>query len=153
VNPRRPAVRDEVLFTLVLIDAVLLATLELLFLPLRVRDLTDVGPDWLTDQSVPISILVALVTGPLLVIAAAGVTRRPMTASAPLLVWLLAMLAVGAFGPGGDVLLLNDWRSVVLLAAGTLPGAMVLGRILGRAIRDQLGSGDPRVSHRSRRPV
>jgi len=33
-------------------------------------------------------------------------------------------------GPGGDVLLPADWRSLVLLSGGMFPGAVALGRSL-----------------------
>jgi len=33
-------------------------------------------------------------------------------------------------GPGGDVLLPADWRSLVLLSGGMFPGAVALGRAL-----------------------
>lgn len=143
MTPGAPTRWDRLLLALVLLDAVVLAALELLFLPLRVRDLTDGAPEWSAGWPVPLSILAAAISGPLLVAAASRLTHRPIAAASPLLVWMLAALVIGAFGPGGDVLLLNDWRSVALLAAGTLPGALVLGRMVGTAISAQTGkTGD-----------
>lgn len=140
MRPGAPTRWDRALLALVLLDAVVLAALELLFLPLRVRDLTDGAPAWSADWPVPLSILAAAISGPLLVVAVSRLTHRPIAAASPLLVWMLAALVIGAFGPGGDVLLLNDWRSVVLLAAGTLPGALVLGRMVGTALSAQTGA-------------
>jgi hypothetical protein len=44
--------------------------------------------------------------------------------------WVLGVLVLGMAGPGGDILLPADWRSLVLLGAGMFPGAVALGRSL-----------------------
>lgn len=103
-------------------DAVLLAVMELLYLPLRVGGV-----------SLPVTILLAAVTTPWLVRSAARLGGAAPVAAAPLVVWVVAMLVFGLGGPGGDVLLPADWRSLVLLAAGIFPGAVALGRALGGA--------------------
>jgi hypothetical protein len=54
-------------------------------------------------------------------------------AAVPLLVWLLVIGVLGVGGPGGDVLLAVDWRSGLLLAAGTVPAAVALGRALAHS--------------------
>jgi hypothetical protein len=102
-----------------LVDALLLAAVELLYLPLRI------GP-----VPVPITILLAAVTTPWLVRSAARLGGGGVVAAAPLVTWVLGVLVLGMAGPGGDVLLPVHWRSVVLLGAGMFPGAVALGRSL-----------------------
>jgi hypothetical protein len=118
--------RDWLLFVVLLVDAVVLAILELFFLPLRLGVI-----------EFPVTALLAAVTMPWLVARAADVSRRAMVAGAPLWVWLLAVAVIGVAGPGGDAVLLADWRSVLLLAAGVLPAGVVLGRVAARAGADR----------------
>lgn len=120
---------DRLLVGVLAADAALLAVLELFYLPLRLDGL--VLPR-LQDAPAPVSVLVALVTTPLLVLTAAKLTSRRL-AMVPLLVWLLTLLVVGVQGPGGDVVLLADWRTLLLVAAGALPGAFALGGSLARS--------------------
>ncbi len=109
-----------VLVVLVLmVDAAVLAALELLYLPLHVGGVPF-----------PVTILVAAVTTPWLVRAAARTGGWGGVAAAPLVTWVLCVLGFGVAGPGGDVLLPVDWRSFVLLASGMFPGAVALGRSL-----------------------
>jgi hypothetical protein len=100
--------------------AVMLAVLELLYLPAYVGA-------W----PAPVSVLVAGLTTPWLVHLAASVSRRPLVVGAPLVAWLVTVFVVGTMGPGGDVLLpVNPrslWRSLLLLIAGVIPAAVVLG--------------------------
>jgi hypothetical protein len=115
---------------LLLIDAVLLALLELFFLPLRLdgRVLPALG-----DTVAPVTVLLAVATTPWLVRQAAR-TVRPSLAFAPLLAWVVTLLLFGFYEPGqyGAIVLIPDWRGVLLLAGGALPAAVVLGRALGR---------------------
>jgi len=99
----------------------MLAAVELLFLPLRI----GVVP-------FPITILLAAVSTPWLVRNAAALSGSRAAAAVPLVAWVVALLAFGIGGPGGDVLLPADWRSMVLLAAGIFPGAVQLGRALAK---------------------
>jgi len=116
--------RDRLLYALILFDSVLLAVLELLFLPLRFDGylLPDLG-----GFPLPVTALVAAFTMPWLVSTASRLTDRMSAAVAPLLVWLLSLGVFGLAGPGGDLVLIEDWRSLLLLAAGALPSAIVLG--------------------------
>ncbi|NIJ10738.1 hypothetical protein FHU38_001082 [Saccharomonospora amisosensis] len=120
---------DRLLIAVLAVDAALLAVLELFYLPLRLDGLLLPR---LQDAPVPVSAVVAAVTTPLLVVVAAKLTSR-RTATVPLLVWLLTLLVLGVLGPGGDVVLLADWRTLLLLAAGALPGALALGGALAPA--------------------
>lgn len=146
----QPSVRgvvDAVLFPLLVVDAMLLALLEVFFLPLRLDGslLPDVGA-----LPAPVVIVVAALTTPLLVSQTARWSARMGMArgiaSLPLVVWALTVIAVGFLGPGGDQVLVADWRSLLLLAGGALPAAFVLGRALGRGRQptegDTGGAGD-----------
>ncbi|MGH3979407.1 MAG: hypothetical protein ACRDRZ_10480 [Pseudonocardiaceae bacterium] len=101
------------------LDAVLLAAVELLFLPLR-----------LGGVAFPVTILLAALTTPWLVRTAASLGGGGLAAGAPLAAWVATLLLFGTAGPGGDVLLPADWRSLVLLGAGMFPAAVALGRAL-----------------------
>ncbi|MDQ3760374.1 MAG: hypothetical protein M3460_01310 [Actinomycetota bacterium] len=103
-------------------DAVALAAVELLYLPLRV----GVVP-------FPITILLAAVSTPWLVRSAAELGGPRWVAAVPLVAWVLALGVLGIGGPGGDVLLPADWRSALLLGCGLFPAAVVLGRARARS--------------------
>jgi hypothetical protein len=112
-----------------LVETVVLAVLELFFLPLRFDgELLPKFHDW----PFPITILVAVVTTPLLVMAASRFSNTMMGAGSPLFVWLTTLVVLGLFGPGGDMLLPNDWRSLMLLAGGALPGAIAVGAVMAK---------------------
>lgn len=125
---------DAVILPMLLVDTMLLALLELFFLPLRFDGtlLPDLG-----GSPAPVMIVVAGLTTPLLVSQTARWSARMDMprgfASLPLLLWVLTVIVVGALGPGKDKVLVADWRALALIAAGTLPSAFVLGRALGRA--------------------
>ncbi|MCK2237190.1 MULTISPECIES: hypothetical protein [unclassified Crossiella] len=117
---------NPVVLVVLILDAVLLAWLELLFLPLRVWDFWPDVPrayNW----PLPVTILIAAVTTPWLVLAAARCSSRMIVVALPFLAWLGAVVVFGVAGPGGDVLLTDDWRSLVLLSVGSLAGAAALG--------------------------
>ena len=135
---RRTDIVDQLLLTLLLINAVLLAILELFFAPLRLDGTLLPLAGW---YPLPISLLLAAVTTPWLVSQTARLAARMGApagfAALPLALWLLTMLVLGLTGPGGDMVLLQDWRGIGLLAAGLAPGALVLGARLGRkAVRN-----------------
>lgn len=108
------------------VDAVILALVELLFLPLRLP--VDQG-----GRVVPVSILVAAVTTPLMVATAARLSPRMAVAGAPLAAWMLTIFTLGLVGPGGDVMLPGNARALLLIAAGVLPCGVVLGRMAATA--------------------
>jgi len=114
-----PAVVEVAL--LVVLSA-LVAVLEVLYLPVH-----------LGAVAVPLGALAAAVTNPVLVLAAGEGTTRTAVAGAPLAGWVLTVLLLTFGGPGGDVLVPNDWRALVLLALGVVPAALVLGGHLGRS--------------------
>ncbi|WP_020670491.1 hypothetical protein [Amycolatopsis nigrescens] len=116
------------LFAVLLLDTVLLALLEMFFLPLRLDGvlLPKAG-----DIPMPLTVLVAVFTTPLLVKQAAKLVH-PRASFAVLGAWILTLLVVGVFGPAGDQVLAEDWRTLLLLAGGAFPAAMVLGGSLAR---------------------
>ncbi|MGH3433947.1 MAG: hypothetical protein ACRDQB_14040 [Thermocrispum sp.] len=129
---------DQVLLTLLLVNAVLLATVELFFAPLRLDGSLLPMADW---TPVPVSLLLAAVTTPWLVSQTARLAAKMAApswlAGVPLVLWVLTVVVLGLTGPGGDLVLPQDWRGVGLLAAGVVPGALVLGMRLGRVTRER----------------
>ena len=126
---------DRLALVGIAVAAFVLAVLELFFLPLRLDGTLLPRVD---DLPFPIAVVVAVVTTPLLVLAAARHAHRTLAALSPLLVWVGTLLLFGLFGPGGDVVLLNDWRTLVLFAGGALPGAIAVGAHMGKVA----GAGD-----------
>jgi hypothetical protein len=125
-------VRSWLMLVVLVLDAVVLAVLELIFLPLRFDGY--LLPDVLGGVSVPVSALVAALTTPWLVSVAGKISPRMAVASAPLLGWIVAVAVFGMFGPGGDLVLVSDWRSLLLFACGALPSALVLGKVLATTL-------------------
>ena len=120
---------QRLLLLLLAFDTVLLAVLELFFLPLRIGAVP-----------VPVTVLVGAVTTPWLVSTTAKLVR-PGLSWVPLAVWVVVVFGFGLLGPGGDLVLIQDWRALVLLGASALPGALVLGGGLGRAAGRRPGRG------------
>ncbi len=112
----------RIILVVLVFDAIALATVELLYLPLRVGAIPF-----------PITILLAVVTTPWLVCSSAELGGPRVLAAVPLVMWLLVLGVLGVGGPGGDVLLAADWRSGLLLAGGTIPAAVALGRVMARS--------------------
>ncbi len=125
----RLTLEQGLLLALLAVDTVLLALLELFFLPLRI----GVVP-------VPVTVLVGAVTTPWLVWTTAKLVR-PALSWVPLALWVLVVFGVGLLGPGGDLVLIQDWRALLLLGASALPGAMVLGGAPRRAVGRGAGRG------------
>lgn len=113
---------DRVVFGFLLLDSVLLAIIELLYLP-----------SYIGSVQFPVTALVAGVTTPLLVSEAGRLSPHRLIAGAPLVLWFVTLFVFGVLGPGGDVLLMgNDWRTLLLIGAGTLPSGMMMGIVLAR---------------------
>lgn len=109
----------------------LLAVVELLFLPLRLdgRVLPDLGA-----IPFPVTVLLAALTLPWLVSRAAVLAdQRAGVAAGPLYAWLATMLLFVVYVPGGDMVVLADWRTLLLLAAGAFPAALRLGDVLAKS--------------------
>ncbi|GAA4863220.1 hypothetical protein [Actinomycetospora straminea] len=111
---------------LLAVDAVVLAWTEMAWLTLRTAD---------AGIPLPVSALVALVTTPLLVLAADAVLPEGRAAVVPLAAWTLTVLVAGLWSPAGAGVLPPDWRAVLLLGAGVVPGALALSWRSARATR------------------
>lgn len=123
--------RDRLVLVVLCLDAVVLGVVQLMFLPLSFDGylLPNLG-----GFPLPLMALLAAVTTPWLVSVAGSLSTRLAVALAPLAAWILTIAVVGMFGPGGDVLLTADVRSLLLFACGALPSAIVLGRVLANSI-------------------
>lgn len=117
---------DWLLLVALLVDSIALALLELFFLPLRFDG--TLLPDW-GSWPFPITVVVALVTMPMLIARAGLVSTRLLVVGGPLWVWLLTIGVVGIIGPE-NMTLLEDWRTLLLLACGALPAAVALGNAM-----------------------
>jgi hypothetical protein len=125
-------VRNGLMLAVLVLDAVVLAVVELLFLPLRFDGY--LLPYALGGVPVPVSALVAALTTPWLVSVAGRLSTKLLVAAAPLIGWILAVAVFGMFGPGSDLVLVADWRSLLLFACGALPSAIVLGKVLATTL-------------------
>jgi hypothetical protein len=130
-------VKNGLMLAVLIVDAVILAVVELLFVPLRFDGY--LLPYTLGGMEVPVSALVAALTTPWLVSVAGKLSSRLLVAASPLLAWILTVGVFGMFGPGGDMVLMADWRAMLLFACGALPSAIVLGRVLAATVNQ--GSG------------
>lgn len=99
-----------VILVLLAVDALITLVLEVLYLP-----------SYLGSVAFPITALLAGVINTGLVYAAGTVSERASLRYLPLVVWTLGFLACSTRGPGGDVLLGSDWRTLLLLIGGLAP--------------------------------
>ncbi|MGW6444774.1 hypothetical protein [Lentzea sp. NPDC055074] len=128
----------RVVFLLLLcVEAAVLAVLETFFLPVR---LDGTLLPRLGDIPFPVTIAVAIVTTPMLVQWAAGLSDRVLAAAAPLIVWFFTIFTLGFLEPGGQgQFLLGDWRSLLLIAGGAMPGAVAVGAVMARNAANRPG--------------
>ncbi|WP_051343138.1 hypothetical protein [Pseudonocardia spinosispora] len=117
--PPDERINDLMILGLLVVDAVLLAILELVFVTFMIG-----------AYPVPISALVALVTTPWLIRRAGELSEGTLGASGPILAWAVTICVLGLLGPGGDVMLPGTWPALLLVIAGLVPGAYVLGRVI-----------------------
>ncbi|WP_436493837.1 hypothetical protein [Actinokineospora sp. HUAS TT18] len=117
-------------YTGLLLVSALLAVVELFFLPLRLdgRVLPDVAA-----LPFPITVVLAALTLPKLVGAASRYSLRTSVAAGPVFAWLAVLLACLLVTPGGDRIMLADWRTLLLLGAGAFPAAVKIGDVLAKA--------------------
>jgi hypothetical protein len=119
---------DWFLLVVLVIDSIALALLEMFFLPLRFDG--TLLPDW-GSWPFPVTVVVALITMPLLISRAADVSARLLVAGAPLWAWLVTIGVVGVVGTE-NMVLVEDWRTLLLLACGAMPAAVALGNSMAR---------------------
>jgi hypothetical protein len=124
--------RDWARLVILIVASAVLALVELLYLPLR---LDGYILPMLGGLPLPVTALLAAMTLPFLISRAAAINPRVAVAGAPLWIWLVCVLVSALPGPGGDIVLIPDWRALVFLAFGAFPGAVALGNILGKAAK------------------
>lgn len=83
-------------------------------------------PAYLGSTPFPVSGLIAGAANVLLVRVAYSVSHDGGRAALPVGGFALGLLLAMLGGPGGDVLVLADWRLLVLLAGGVLPPVVQL---------------------------
>ncbi|CCQ15401.1 putative uncharacterized protein [Rhodococcus sp. AW25M09] len=83
-------------------------------------------PTYLGSVQFPISAVLGGIANVALIMAARKVAERPIWVASPLAGWFVAVAACMFGGPGGDVLLLADWRTMVLIIAGAGPPGVLL---------------------------
>ncbi|WP_072805530.1 hypothetical protein [Rhodococcoides yunnanense] len=83
-------------------------------------------PAYLGPVPFPASALIAGAANVALLFAARKVAVRPAAIASPLIGWGAGILLCMFGGPGGDVLLLADWRTALLLIGGAVPPGILL---------------------------
>lgn len=107
---------DRVTLGVLVFDGFLSAVLGVLFLP-----------TYLGAVAFPISALLSGLVNVALVVIARTITGPTRRAGWPLVGWGAGFLLCAVGGPGGDVLLVQSWQSLLLLAFGLVPaGYLVL---------------------------
>ncbi|WP_026422369.1 hypothetical protein [Actinokineospora inagensis] len=111
--------------------SVVLGIFELFFLPLRLdgRVLPDIA-----ELPFPITVVVAGLTLPWLVVRAGRIRPRAAFAGGPLYAWLATFFVFVVVAPGGDSVIIPDWRTLLLLAAGAFPATVKIGDVLARSV-------------------
>lgn len=74
----------------------------------------------------PITLLLSGIVNVLLVMAVRAETRSLRTATLPLVAWAVGLFFCLLGGPGGDQLLLSDWRTLMLPITALAPPAAYL---------------------------
>ncbi|WP_067534474.1 hypothetical protein [Nocardia crassostreae] len=131
---------NGVIAGLLVIDALVTLVLEVLFLPIYAGQANVPQSDPLMAEAsalaanltagaipLPLTALAAAVVNVLLVAGMATVTDNLGLIVAPLTVWTLGYLYLALFaGPGNDVVLIQDWPSMLLLLCGLFPAGLYL---------------------------
>jgi 4-amino-4-deoxy-L-arabinose transferase-like glycosyltransferase len=91
-------------------------------------------PAYLGSVQFPISALLGGIANVALILAARKVAERSIWVASPLIGWFAAVVLCMLGGPGGDVLLLADWRTMLLIIAGAGPAGVLLFMFRMRAI-------------------
>lgn len=103
------------IIVVLMFDAVLTLAIEVLYLPLYI------GP-----VPIPVSALLAGAINLALIRAARVVSPRPAVLFLPLAAWTLGFLVAASTGPGGDVPLTSDIRTLLLFLFGLAPPLIYL---------------------------
>jgi hypothetical protein len=110
-----PLVPGLLVIAVLVVDALITLALEVLYLP------TYIGA-----TPFPISVLAAAVINVLLVMGALTSASRVGVIALPLIAWTFGFLLCAVTGPGGDIMLASDWRTLLLLCCGLAPPLLYL---------------------------
>ncbi|TXG92858.1 hypothetical protein DW322_18370 [Rhodococcus rhodnii] len=121
--------------TVLVVDGFLCAVFAVLFLP-----------TYLGGVAAPVSVVAAAVVNVLLVMGVRQFTDRIGVAFAPLAAWLAGFVLCMAGGPGGDVLLTADVRTLLLFVLGLGPAAGYLASVALRRAEARAGT-DAAAAH------
>ncbi len=83
-------------------------------------------PAYLGPVPFPVSALLAGAANVTLLFSARRVAEKPLAIASPLIGWFVAVLLCMMGGPGGDILVLADWRTALLLVGGLGPPGFLL---------------------------
>ncbi|WP_067817084.1 hypothetical protein [Nocardia inohanensis] len=124
---------------LLVLDALVTLVLEVLFLPIYAGQSKLSEPQQVlaaatrlassvTDGAVPLPVtaLVAAVVNVALVAGMAVVSKRISVMVLPLTAWTLGFLLLASSGPGGDMMLMSDWPTLLLFVCGLFPAGLYL---------------------------
>ncbi|WP_405161055.1 hypothetical protein OG203_32460 [Nocardia sp. NBC_01499] len=98
------------ILAILVIDAFITLALEVLYLP-----------TYFGSTGFPLSGVLAGPVNILLVLGARSVSQRTAAMFLPLAAWTFGFLVCASTGPGGDIMLASDWRTVLLLFCGLVP--------------------------------
>ncbi|MBF6210836.1 hypothetical protein IU487_07205 [Nocardia puris] len=128
-----PAPVRAILLVLLTLSGVFTLAFEVLYLPIYLGS-TDLrtGTETLVAAPLaaqagpgvfvfPITALLAGVLNVALVAAARTLTDSLRVALLPVVAWTFAFLACTVAGPGGDLVLMSDWPTLLLLVCGLAP--------------------------------
>lgn len=101
-------------------------------------------PSYWGAVPLPVSAFAAGAVNVAIVFGAESATRHAFGLFMPLILWILGFLYLATPGPGGDLMLLATWQTLLLFILGIVPALSVLGwRIIAIAPtprRDQPGA-------------
>ncbi|QKT07869.1 hypothetical protein HUN08_12245 [Gordonia sp. X0973] len=106
---------EAVLRVFLFLDGIIVGILSVVFLT-----------PYIGTTAAPVGILIALVGNGLLLWLATGQVQTPWN-WLPVIGWGLVVLVALFGGPGGNVVLPNDWRTPLLFVAGLIGPAVVRG--------------------------
>ncbi|WP_433759109.1 hypothetical protein [Nocardia sp. CA-135398] len=99
-----------VIIAVLVVDGLITLALEVLYLP-----------TYINTVAFPLSAVLAGVINVLLVMGVRSITHRVGAMILPLAAWTLGFLTCSFTGPGGDIMLGSDWRTLLLLFCGLVP--------------------------------
>ncbi|MFT4201693.1 hypothetical protein [Gordonia sp. (in: high G+C Gram-positive bacteria)] len=113
----RSSVESWFFLALLFVDGVVVGILSVAFLS-----------PYIGTVPVPVGVLIAAVGNAGLAVLASRFADGPRT-WLPVLGWMAVVVVAMTGRPGGNVMLVNDWRTPLLLVAGLAAPAMVAGMV------------------------